>query len=195
MLAILPDKSNKTYDFGRCGPDNTMSIKQFNGEWIAREDRIVFRFNTKNNEAYSFWLTRMIVRGLIEGSQQLGVNRFAQEHPPEVAQAMQHFEKQATEQGLIYNESYEGGVQQPLGQEPVLIVGLRMTQNQDQTAVELEMPDQRRITLQMPLPMFLTMILLLQKLQAHAQWGLIHDAPQELSTDAQVTPGAGVQLH
>jgi hypothetical protein len=47
----------------------------------------------------------------------------------------------------------------------------------------------------MPLPMFLTMILLLQKLQAHAQWGLVQDAPQELGTDAQVTPGAGVQLH
>jgi hypothetical protein len=172
-----------------------MSIKQFNGEWIAREDRIVFRFNTKSNQAYSFWLTRMLVKGLIEGATHLGVHRYLEEHPPEVAQAMQDFEKQSAEQTLVYNETYEGGQQQPLGEAPVLIVGLKLTQQPDQTVVDFEMVDTRHITLMLPQPMFMTMILLLQKLQAHAQWGLVSAPTSEVKPDAQAGAGQNIQFH
>ena len=45
-----------------------MSIKQFNGEWVAREDRVLFRFNTSQDQEFSFWLTRFVVKSLIQGS-------------------------------------------------------------------------------------------------------------------------------
>lgn len=172
-----------------------MSIKQFNGEWIAREDRIIFRFNTQAHESFSFWLTRVIVRGLIEGANQLGIHRLTQEHPPEVAQVMQDFEKQSAEQGLIFNETYEGGQQQPLGADPILIVGLKMTQQADHTVVEFEMIDQRRITLMMPQPMFMTMILLMQKLQAHAQWALVTTSATQTGAEDTDAPVTAIQWH
>ena len=50
-----------------------MSIQQFNGEWISQEDRVLFRFNTSTGEEFSFWLTRMMLRGLSQGAQHVAV--------------------------------------------------------------------------------------------------------------------------
>ena len=43
-----------------------MSIKQFNGEWVCKEDRVLFRFNTSDDLEFSFWLTRFVLRGLLK---------------------------------------------------------------------------------------------------------------------------------
>ena len=49
-----------------------MSIKQFNGEWVAREDRVLFRFNTFEDQEFSFWLTRYVVKSLIHDHNRKG---------------------------------------------------------------------------------------------------------------------------
>jgi len=70
-----------------------MSIKQFNGEWVCQQDRVLFRFNTSEDQEFSFWLTRYVLKGLLQGAQQLSVQALAQVHPPQVAQVMQSFQQ------------------------------------------------------------------------------------------------------
>ena len=171
-----------------------MSIKQFNGEWVAQEDRVLFRFNTHSGEGYAFWFTRVIVQGLIQGSQHLGFHRLAQSHPPEVAQAMHAFETQAVKEQANFTQTYEGAQQSPMGETPLLVVGLKMTQEPTQTTVELQLVDGRNIALHLPQSMLLIMVTLLDKLQESAKWSV---GLAQLNPNLQEVPAANPlsQLH
>ena len=147
-----------------------MSIKQFNGEWVAREDRVLFRFNTLEDQEFSFWLTRYVVKSLIQGAQQLAVKTLEKEHPPQVAQAMQAFQQQAVAQRANFQETYQAPSQKPLGNEPLLVTGLVMNQNGDQTSIEFQLVTQKSVNVQMNQSVMQVMITLLNKLQEAAQW-------------------------
>lgn len=149
-----------------------MSIKQFNGEWVAREDRVLFRFNTLEDQEFSFWLTRYVVKSLIQGAQQLAVKTLEKEHPPQVAQAMQAFQQQAVAQRANFQETYQAPSQKPLGNEPLLVTGLVMNQNGDQTSIEFQLVTQKSVNVQMNQSVMQVMITLLNKLQEAAQWGV-----------------------
>ena len=149
-----------------------MSIKQFNGEWVAREDRVLFRFNTSQDQEFSFWLTRFVVKSLIQGSQQLAVQTLEKKHPPQVAQAMQEFQQQAVAQRANFQETYQAPSQKPLGNEPLLVTGLVINQNGDQTSIEFQLITQKSVNVQMNQSVMQVMITLLNKLQEAAQWGV-----------------------
>lgn len=153
-----------------------MSIKQFNGEWVAREDRVLFRFNTSEDQEFSFWLTRFVVKSLIQGTQQLAVQNLEKQHPPQVAQAMQEFQQQAVAQRANFQETYQAPSQKPLGNEPLLVTGLVLNQNGDQTSVEFQLITQKSVNVQMNQSVLQVMITLLNKLQEVAQWGVGFDA-------------------
>lgn len=149
-----------------------MSIKQFNGEWVAREDRVLFRFNTSQDQEFSFWLTRFVVKSLIQGTQQLAVQTLEKQHPPQVAQAMQEFQQQAVAQRANFQETYQAPSQRPLGDEPLLVTGLVMNQNGGQTSIEFQLITQNSVNVQMNQSVLQVMITLLNKLQEVAQWGV-----------------------
>jgi hypothetical protein len=149
-----------------------VSIKQFNGEWVAREDRVLFRFNTSQDQEFSFWLTRFVVKSLIQGTQQLAVQTLEKEHPPQVAQAMQEFQQQAVAQRANFQETYQAPSHKPLGNEPLLVTGLVMNQNGDQTSIEFQLITQKSVNVQMNQSVLQVMITLLNKLQEAAQWGV-----------------------
>ena len=149
-----------------------MSIKQFNGEWVAREDRVLFRFNTAQDQEFSFWLTRFVVKSLIQGTQQLAVQTLEKQHPPQVAQAMQEFQQQAVAQRANFQETYQAPSQRPLGDEPLLVTGLVMNQNGGQTSIEFQLITQNSVNVQMNQSVLQVMITLLNKLQEVAQWGV-----------------------
>lgn len=153
-----------------------MSIKQFNGEWVAREDRVLFRFNTSEDQEFSFWLTRFVVKSLIQGTQQLAVQNLEKQHPPQVAQAMQEFQQQAVAQGANFQETYQASSQKPLGDEPLLVTGLVLNQNGDQTSIEFQLITQKSVNVQMNQSVLQVMVTLLNKLQEVAQWGVGFDA-------------------
>ena len=48
-----------------------MSIKQFNGTYDQKEDRLLFRFNTQDDQEFRFWLTRFITKGILGAVDQL----------------------------------------------------------------------------------------------------------------------------
>lgn len=162
-----------------------MSIKQFNGEWVAREDRVLFRFNTSQDQEFSFWLTRFVVKSLIQGSQQLAVQTLEKKHPPQVAQAMQEFQQQAVAQRANFQETYQAPSQKPMGHEPLLVTGLVINQNGDQTSIEFQLITQKSVNVQMNQSVLQVMITLLNKLQEVAQWGVgFESAPVALDVAA-----------
>ena len=170
-----------------------MSIQQFNGEWISQEDRVLFRFNTSTGEEFSFWLTRMMLKGLIQGAQQVSVRALAQTHAPQVAQAVQSFQQQAVAQQANFSDDYKSAPQKPLGDLPLLVIGLVINQHDDgQTAIELQLITQNSVNLKLPPQLLHIMMTLLNKLQERAGWGVGFDdiGPPELSL-----PPAAPQVH
>ena len=48
-----------------------MSIKQFNGSYMPNEDRLMFRFNTVEDDEYRFWFTRRVTLFILAWSREI----------------------------------------------------------------------------------------------------------------------------
>ena len=147
-----------------------MSIKQFNGEWVAQEDRILFRFNTTEGQEFRLWLTRHIVKNFLQGSQTLSVQALEKSHPPQVAQAMQEFAQQSVAQQLNYTATYEPQPELPLGEHPALVTGMRITLQAPQVVVDFETQRGQTVHLNITQELLHTMVSLFDKLQTLAHW-------------------------
>ena len=170
-----------------------MSIQQFNGEWISQEDRVLFRFKTNTGEEFSFWLTRMVLKGLIQGAQQVSVQALAQTHAPQVAQAVQSFQQQAVAQQANFSDDYKSAPHKPLGDAPLLVIGLVIRPQDDgQTAIELQLITQNSVNLKLPPQVLHIMMTLLNKLQERAGWGVGFD---DIGTPELALAPATPQVH
>ncbi len=169
-----------------------MSIKQFNGEWVAKEDRVLFRFNTAENQDFSFWLTRFVMKGLIQGADHLATKTLEQEHTPHVAQVMQAFQQQTMSQQVNFQETYQEAAQKPLGDAPLLVTGLVMNQTGEQISVEFQLDTGKTVKVQMTQAVLQVMLTLLNKLQETAQWGVGHS---DIAPPAAISAPAPTLLH
>ena len=163
-----------------------MSIKQFNGEWVCREDRVLFRFNTSEDHEFSFWLTRYVLKGLLAGAKQLTVQALAQVHPPQVAQVMQSFQQASVTQQLNFQETFQTAKEKPMGEAPLLVTGLLLNQQGDVVTLKFELASGKSLQVQMNPSVLQVMLALLDKLQTVAQWGVGLDT--ENSTEAHHAP-------
>ena len=106
-------------------------------------------------------------------------------HPPQVAQAMQEFQQQAVAQRANFQATYQAPSQKPLGNEPLLVTGLVINQNGDQTSIEFQLITQKSVNVQMNQSVLQVMITLLNKLQEVAQSGVgFESAPVALDVAA-----------
>lgn len=149
-----------------------MTIKQFNGSWSALEDRLMFRFNTSDSAEYRLWLTRHIAGALIQGSQHLVTQVLEKKHEPEAARAIQEFQHQALKQKTDFRAPYHQAPKLPLGPLPVLVVGLAMKQEGDLMSIDFQLLSKQNLNLKLTISMLQGMILLIDQLQAKANWGV-----------------------
>jgi hypothetical protein len=156
-----------------------MSIKQFNGEWVCREDRVLFRFNTSEDHEFSFWLTRYVLQGLLAGAQQLTVQALAQVHPPQVAHVMQSFQQASVTQQLNFQETFQAAKEKPMGETPLLVTGLLLNQQGEVVTLKFDLASGQSLQVQMTPSVLQVMLALLDKLQAVAQWGVGLDAQSD----------------
>ena len=161
-----------------------MSIKQFNGEWVCQQDRVLFRFNTSQDQEFSFWLTRYVLKALLQGAQQLRVQALAQKHPPQVAQVMQSFQQASVTQQLNFQETFQTAKEKPMGETPLLVTGLMLNQTGDEVTLKFELESGKSVQVQMNPTVLNVMLALLDKLQGIAQWGVGLAVVDEASTDA-----------
>ncbi len=170
-----------------------MSIQQFNGEWIPREDRLLLRINTSNDEEFRFWLTRLMLKNLLQGTHQVSVKALEKTHAPEVAQVVQAFQQQTVAQQVKFDNSFKAGAQKPLGEEPLLVTGVSINADATYILIAFQLANGKNLRLNLQPPVWDRMAVLLNKLQDSAQWGVA--APALSGADILVTAPAGGQMH
>ena len=170
-----------------------MSIQQFNGEWIPREDRLLLRINTSRDEEFRFWLTRLMLKNLLHGTHQVSVKALEKTHTPEVAQVVQAFQQQAVAQQVKYDNSFKGGSQKPLGDEPSLVTGVSINADATHIVIALQLANGKNLRLNLQPQVWDRMAVLLNQLQANAQWGV--GAPALNSPDMLVTAQNSPNVH
>jgi hypothetical protein len=164
-----------------------MSIKQFNGEWVCQQDRVLFRFNTSEDQEFSFWLTRYVLKGLLEGAQQLSVQVLAQVHSPQVAQVMQTFQQDSVTQQLNFQETFQAAKEKPMGEKPLLVTGLMLNQTGEEVTLKFDLESGKSVEVKMNPSVLHVMLALLDKLQGLAQWGVGLTARDDASLNTLTT--------
>jgi hypothetical protein len=92
-----------------------------------------------------------------------------------------------------FKDSYQPAAQKPLGEHPVLVIGLVMNQNDDQTAIEFQLLTGQSVNLNLPQTVLHLMVTLLTKLQDTAAWGVGQTALA--ATDTAPVPPTSHQVH
>ncbi len=171
-----------------------MSIKQFNGEWVCQQDRVLFRFNTSDDQEFSFWLTRYVLKGLLQGAQQLTVQALARKHPPQVAQVMQSFQQASVTQQLNFQETFQVAKDKPMGEVPLLVTGLMLNQTGEEVTLKLDVESGQSVAVKMSPTVLNVMLALLDKLQGIADWGVGLGLAEDASP-SDLSPGGTPIIH
>ena len=164
-----------------------MSIKQFNGSYMAHEDRLMFRFNTVDDNEYRFWFTRRVALFILAATEHLVEKKLEQAHPKPAAKAIAQFQQEAVKEQTQFTNDYAPASKYPIGADPVLVMDVKCTmmqvENVDVLSLDLVMPGGSNLNLKLTVPILQTMRLLLERLAAQANWGQL-----QLNVPAQIAP-------
>lgn len=165
-----------------------MAVQQFNGTWIGKEDRVLLRFNTTEGEEYRLWLTRHITRGILDGGRQFLRRRLEQNYQSSQAEAIQSFQEQAVRESTDFSQPFESGRRSPLGDSPLLVIQvvfdtqLRPSAESSEVSVAFDVVGGKRLTVRLPHTAIPPLLLLLEQLQAQAQWALTSPTASDQTT-------------
>jgi hypothetical protein len=150
-----------------------VSLRQFNCRYLLHDDRIIFRFNTVDHNEYIFWLTRRITHFIL-----MSASQFIQKEYEKTTPTVEHFIseiKQSDKQAANFTQTYEPGVNYPLGADPVLIMDAKCTtmniEEQEFFALDFVLPGGSTVNLKLRMPIMKALILLLEELNVQAKWG------------------------
>lgn len=169
-----------------------MGIKQFNGSYLAQEDRILFRFNTQNQDEYRLWFTRRTTLFILAATAFLLAKKMEQTHSADAAKAINQFEREAilelTKNQNTQAQAYEAGLHFPLGFEAILVMDvtcaltkngekliqlndLKGTEIDSDLSIDFTLPGGANLNLKLPPNTLQTMCVLLDQLRLQAGWG------------------------
>lgn len=175
-----------------------MSIKQFNGTYHPREDRLEVRFNTPRDEEFKLWLTRRMTLSLMHFCEQFTLQTLSTKHGPTIAKDLDEFEQHALKQRADFATAYQPSTNHPLGESAVLVTGitLKPVDPDAEGKVNLSFQLENNMNLGMTISrgMLNAIRLLLDDLVNAAQWKT--NASAATDTDrAKETSTAGPTLH
>ena len=196
-----------------------MSIRQFNASYLANEDRILFRFNTQNQEEYRFWFTRRVTLFILAATSHLLAKKLEQTHSPDAAKAMNEFEKVAILEVVKSEDSqsqaYETGLNFPLGFDTILVLDVTcaLTKNGEKIAkiedvnegeiddvlsLDLMLPGGANLNLKLAVNLLQAMCVLLDQLRQQAGWGeailQIKNTPDE-EQSLEIKTNQNISIH
>lgn len=184
-----------------------MTIKQFNGAYFAHDDRILFRFNTQNQDEYRFWFTRRVTLFILAAASHLLAKKLEKTHSVDAANALNQFEKEAIAKGVVEEKSseqiYESGCKFPLGFDPILVLDVTCSlvnndeklpkisnqnegENSSDLSIDFVLPGGANINLKLPQFTLQAMCVLLDQLRTQAGWGEAILQAKNLSPDEQI---------
>jgi hypothetical protein len=104
-----------------------MSIKQFNGSYMPNEDRIMFRFNTNEDDEYRFWFTRRVTLFILAATEHLVEKKLEERHEKPAAKAIAQFQQEAVKEKTQFTSDYQPATKYPIGADAVLIMDVKCT--------------------------------------------------------------------
>ena len=163
-----------------------MAIKQFNAGWSKKEDRIVLNLNTNEGELYRFWITRFIATHILEGAQSMIQKDLEVKHNPRASQVIQEFQKDAIKKQLDFNEEFEGGEKKPLGNDPVLVIGLNLSLKKNMVTVGFQLITKQTASFDLAPTQLQPLVILLENLAAQANWKLDNNIDNPIITSYDI---------
>ena len=152
-----------------------MSIKQFNGNYLPGEDRLMFRFNTQNNSEYRLWLSRRVTLFILAATEHLVEQRLTQTHSAPAAKAIAQFAQDTAKSQADFSVQYQVAMHFPLGHDPVLVTDVKCVVVQvdgtDAMTLDFAMTNHPNLIITLAIPTLITMRILLERLADNAQWG------------------------
>lgn len=149
-----------------------MAIKQFNAGWSKKEDRISLNLNTSEGAVYRFWITRFITMHILEGAQSMIQKDLEVKHNPRASQVIQEFQKDAIKKQLDFTEEFEGGEKKPLGDDPILVIGLNLSLKNNMVTVGFRLITKQTASFDLTPSQLQPLIILLENLAVQANWKL-----------------------
>jgi hypothetical protein len=173
-----------------------MSIKQFNGSYMPNEDRILFRFNTSEDDEYRFWFTRRVALFILAATDHLVEKKLEQKHDKPAAKAIAQFQQESVKEQTKFTNDYVPASKYPIGVDPILVMDVKCTMMQvekvDVLSMDLVLPGGSNLNLKLTMPILQTMRLLLERLATQANWGQLqlNVAPQAEPAQAEAATAA-----
>lgn len=149
-----------------------MTIRQFNGHYDLREDRIIFKFNTHQDSEYRLVLTRFIVEKILQSVARLIHNSLEKTHNAQIAKVIQEFQDDGVEKSANLSQQYLGAQNLPLGESPLLVTGMRLSYADSQFLISFQLANNKTLNTKLSKENTQTMRFLLKKLAQKANWQL-----------------------
>lgn len=196
-----------------------MSLKQINATYLISEDRILFRFNTQSQGEYRLWFTRRVTLFILSATTHLVVKQLEQNHSSDAAKALNEFGNQVAAECLATNnqntpEKYEPGINYPLGFDPLLVMDVNCSINQDNKLAYIEKSSNKEaeiaLVLEFILPggvslklnlnehMVRAVCLLLDQLRRNANWGeavITDNTKESVLTERDIEGTKNISIH
>lgn len=151
-----------------------MSIKQFNGSYVANEDRLMFRFNTADDSEIRFWLTRRITFFILAATAHLVEKQLEKIHPKTTAKVISEFQQETAREKTDFSTAYQAVTKFPIGADPVLIVDVRCTllelEGQSVMSMDFVLHSGGQLNIKLALATLQSMRVLLERLVEQSRW-------------------------
>lgn len=171
-----------------------MSVKQFNGNYIKSEDRLMFRFNTNDGTEYRLWLTRFISLNLLDIIRRSIHQKLEEKHTPQIAQVIQEFQEDSVKKSTNFSAPYQPAKNVPLGSDPVLVHGFNLGQKEGQFSLAFQLANNKTLNLNLPAPALQSLAVLIEKLLDKAHWQ-IHPRNIEVAAKNEGTGASDILMH
>ena len=156
-----------------------MSIKQFNGHWMSEKDRLMIRFNTMDDCEYRLWLTRHLLKKIFQVGLDL-IKPSQEKYDQNTSKIIQKMNLDVLQKSTNLKGQYENASKFPIGQVPVLVVGVDVESNEKFANIDLHLITKQKLNIKITKQIWGRFIILLNKLQKDAGWDLSLEGQQEL---------------
>ena len=164
-------------------------INQLTASYNQNEDRVLFKFNTKLSEEYAFWLSRKVVKEIMNvmpRHSQEGLAVFQKIRNERVTKSADA--NKATEQKKVFQkenvpdlsrtksdvvkkkETFKPGETFPLGKVPILVVGFKQKEKANKLGLVFSLIDGRNVSWNVSTQLFLRVHSLLEATLIEADW-------------------------
>ena len=148
-----------------------MSIKQLSAVYDSKEDRVMFRITTKDENEFRLWLTRSIVRNILSLAKHASVTELEKIHPLAHAGDISEFNQQLKNSNATFTD-FEPAQNHPLGETPVLVEKAEIKFSPKGYVLELQISKSKLLKLPLNDELNGQLRLVLEKIAEHAAWNI-----------------------